>query len=64
MLDSPLYKQISIFLTDLGALRAQTYVIKEGCYYRLKFYFFVQKEIVAGFKYLQTVHKKGIKSKF
>lgn len=37
-----------------------TFVIKEGCKYRLRLGFFVQREIVAGLKYVQKVSRHGI----
>jgi len=34
--------------------------LKEGCTYRVKIYFFVQREIVTGLKYVQKTSRKGI----
>jgi predicted DNA-binding antitoxin AbrB/MazE fold protein len=38
-------------------------VLKEGCQYRVKILFFVQREIVAGLRYEQKVYRKGVRGK-
>lgn len=45
---------------DVKALKKTTFVLKEGCQYRVKIYFYVQREIVTGLKYVQKTHRKGI----
>lgn len=44
---------------DLAQLKNKPFTIKEGCEYRLKITFFVQRDVVAGLKYLQAV-KRGV----
>ena len=46
---------------DLSILRKSPIVIKEGCQYRIKIVFRVQREIVSGLRYMQTTYRKGIK---
>jgi len=36
-------------------------VLKEGCQYKVKIYFIVQREIVQGLKYVQQTYKAGIR---
>jgi len=45
---------------DLSKLKSTPFVLKEGCTYRVKIYFFVQREIVTGLKYVQRSMRKGI----
>jgi hypothetical protein len=45
---------------DLSKLKATPFVLKEGCTYRVKIYFYVQREIVTGLKYVQRSMRKGI----
>jgi len=47
-------------LSKANDLSGQTFVIKEGCQYRLRIDFHVQREIVAGLKYVQKVYRSGI----
>lgn len=42
-------------------IKKESFTIKEGCTYRLKIYFYVQREIVPGLRYLHHVYRKGIK---
>lgn len=46
---------------DLTKFKTNPIVIKEGTKYKLKIEFRVQREIVAGLKYVQRVYRKGIK---
>ncbi|XP_067673420.1 rho GDP-dissociation inhibitor 1-like [Haliotis asinina] len=51
--------EIEMDLTgDLSKLR--TLVVKEGTQYRIKIYFYVQREIVSGLVYKQKITRKGI----
>lgn len=45
---------------DVKALKKKSFVIKEGCQYRIRVYFFVQRDIVTGLRYVQKTHRKGI----
>lgn len=45
---------------NLPDLKKQPFVLKEGCEYRVKIYFYVQREIVTGLKYVQKTYRKGI----
>jgi len=45
---------------DLSKLKSQPFTLKEGCTYRVKIYFYVQREIVTGLKYNQRTMRKGI----
>ncbi|KAF7632775.1 hypothetical protein Mgra_00007837 [Meloidogyne graminicola] len=45
---------------DLPASTDFTFSIKEGCTYKIRFEFFVQREIVSGLKYLHKVSRLGI----
>lgn len=45
---------------DVSHLKKKAFVLKEGCHYRIKIYFYVQREIVTGLSYVQKTHKKGI----
>ena len=38
-------------------------MLKEGCEYRVKIYFYVQRDIVQGLKYVQMTYKAGIRGK-
>jgi len=51
---------ISMELSDLSNLDKKTFTIKEGCQYRLRINFHVQREIVAGLKYIQKAHRMGV----
>ncbi|XP_071105710.1 rho GDP-dissociation inhibitor 1-like [Haliotis cracherodii] len=44
---------------DLSKLR--TFIVKEGTQYKIKIYFYVQREIVSGLVYKQKIVRKGIK---
>ena len=46
---------------DLKTLKKSSITIKEGCQYKLKIQFRVQREIVAGLRYFQATHRKGLK---
>eukprot|EP00045_Choanoeca_perplexa_P021943 m.7888 g.7888 ORF g.7888 m.7888 type:complete len:190 (+) comp8967_c0_seq1:36-605(+) len=55
-------KEMSLDLTgDLAALKAQSFVIKEGVQFRLKIGFKVQHEVVSGLRYTDAVYRKGIR---
>lgn len=45
---------------DLKAIKASSFTIKEGCKFRIKIDFIVQREIVHGLKYVQKTKMKGI----
>ncbi|XP_075141864.1 rho GDP-dissociation inhibitor 2-like isoform X2 [Leptodactylus fuscus] len=46
---------------NVTALKEQTFVMKEGSYYKVKICFKVNKEIVSGLKYIQYTFRKGIR---
>ncbi|XP_060700749.1 rho GDP-dissociation inhibitor 1 [Hemiscyllium ocellatum] len=45
---------------DVDKLKKHTFVLKEGVEYKIKINFKVNKEIVSGLKYVQTMARKGI----
>ena len=54
------------FLTILGDLeevKKKSFHVKEGCKFKLKITFYVQREIVSGLRYNHTLYRKGIKGK-
>jgi len=54
--------EVSIDLTRTPEeIKKDSFTLKEGCKYRMKIYFHVQREIVSGLKYHQKVYKSGIK---
>jgi len=46
---------------DITALKDKPFVIKEGSSFSLKITFRVQREIVAGLKYLNNYYRKGVR---
>ena len=46
---------------DIKELAKKSFVLKEGCQYRIKIYFYVQREIVTGLRYDQRSYRKGVK---
>jgi Rho GDP-dissociation inhibitor len=53
---------VEIDLTgDLDDLKKKSLILQEGCQYRVKIYFYVQREIVQGLKYVQQSYRAGIK---
>lgn len=48
---------------DLSKLKKQPFTIKEGSEYRIRVYFYVQREIVSGLKYLQVISRGPLKDK-
>lgn len=53
-------EDIKMNLDDHGAVDGTTFVLKEGCQYRLRFDFYVQREIVTGLKYIHKVSRHGV----
>uniref|UniRef100_A0A1I7WX44 RHO protein GDP dissociation inhibitor n=1 Tax=Heterorhabditis bacteriophora TaxID=37862 RepID=A0A1I7WX44_HETBA len=51
---------VKMELSNAGALEDATFKLKEGCQYRLRFDFFVQREIVTGLKYIHKVSRYGV----
>ena len=51
----------SNYTGDLAKLKGSPIIIKEGCEYRVKIVFRVQRDIVAGLRYQQQSYRKGIK---
>ncbi|KAL1235281.1 Rho GDP-dissociation inhibitor [Trichinella spiralis] len=47
-------------LEDISKMEKQSFVLKEGCQYHLEVGFHVQREIVAGLKYVQKVYRLGV----
>jgi len=45
---------------DKDKIKQEVFIIKEACKYRLKIYFYVQREIVSGLHYVQKTSRKGI----
>jgi hypothetical protein len=45
---------------DIKELKSKSFIIQEGCQYQLKIYFYVQREIVTGLKYVQQSYRAGI----
>ena len=45
---------------DLETIKNSSFTIKEGCKFRIRIEFVVQREIVHGLKYVQKTKKKGI----
>jgi len=45
---------------DLETIKSSSFTIKEGCKFRIRIEFVVQREIVHGLKYVQKTKKKGI----
>jgi Rho GDP-dissociation inhibitor len=53
---------IELDLTNLDDPKKKTtLVLKEGCTYKVKIYFYVQREIVQGLKYVQQSYRAGIR---
>ncbi|GFO47423.1 rho GDP dissociation inhibitor [Plakobranchus ocellatus] len=53
--------EVSIDLTQpLEDIKKESFTIKEGCKYRIKIYFYIQREIVTGLRYFHSVYRKGI----
>jgi Rho GDP-dissociation inhibitor len=46
---------------DLEKMKNSSFVIQEGCHYQLKIYFYVQREIVTGLKYVQESYRVGVR---
>ena len=51
------------FIGDLTKFKDNPIVIKEGVSYKIKIEFRVQREIVAGLRYFQTFHRKGLRGR-
>merc|ERR1711971_368281 len=52
---------VTIDLTeDLKKIKSSSFTIKEGCKFRIKIDFIVQREIVHGLKYVQKTFRKGV----
>lgn len=52
---------IEVNLTgDISQLKKKSIVMKEGVKYRVKIYFYCQREIVSGLKYVQKISKVGL----
>lgn len=47
-------------LGDISQLKKKSVVMKEGVKYRVRIYFYVQREIVSGLKYMQKIHRAGL----
>lgn len=53
--------EIKLLDSDLATLKKSPIVIKEGVTYRVSVFFFVQREIVAGLRYIQATYKLGVR---
>ncbi|RCN46173.1 RHO protein GDP dissociation inhibitor [Ancylostoma caninum] len=51
---------VKMELDNAGDLGDATFKLKEGCHYRLRFDFYVQREIVTGLKYIHKVSRHGV----
>ncbi|EPB80814.1 RHO protein GDP dissociation inhibitor [Ancylostoma ceylanicum] len=51
---------VKMELDNVGDLGDATFKLKEGCHYRLRFDFYVQREIVTGLKYIHKVSRHGV----
>ncbi|KAK0131552.1 Rho GDP-dissociation inhibitor 1 [Merluccius polli] len=49
------------FLGDLETLKKQIFTLKEGVDYRVKIHFKVNRDIVAGLKYVHLTFRKGLR---
>ena len=58
------FAEISIDLKgDLDRYKDQVFKLKEGCQYRIKLEFYVQRDIICGLKFVQAAYKGPIRSK-
>ncbi|KAE8578782.1 hypothetical protein XENTR_v10023771 [Xenopus tropicalis] len=46
---------------DISHLKDKVYLLKEGCSYRVKISYKVNKEIVSGLRYVHLTYRKGVK---
>ncbi|KAJ1355346.1 hypothetical protein KIN20_012723 [Parelaphostrongylus tenuis] len=53
-------EEIKMDLDKHGAAEEMTFALKEGCQYRLRFDFYIQREIVIGLKYIRKVSRHGV----
>ncbi|KAJ1363315.1 hypothetical protein KIN20_023160 [Parelaphostrongylus tenuis] len=53
-------EEIKMDLAKHGASQEMTFVLKVGCQYRLRFDFYIQREIVIGLKYIRKVSRHGL----
>ncbi|VDL71933.1 unnamed protein product [Nippostrongylus brasiliensis] len=53
-------EDVKMELDNAGALGNSTFKLKEGCQYRLRFDFYVQREIVTGLKYVHKVSRHRV----
>ncbi|CAJ0608985.1 unnamed protein product [Cylicocyclus nassatus] len=51
---------VTMELDNPSELGDATFKLKEGCQYRLRFDFYVQREIVTGLKYIHKVSRHGV----
>ncbi|XP_055346692.1 rho GDP-dissociation inhibitor 1-like [Paramacrobiotus metropolitanus] len=51
---------VTLDLTDINNVKGTKFVMKEGVHYRLRINFYVQREIVAGLKYVQKVQRMNV----
>ncbi|PAV61399.1 hypothetical protein WR25_05140 [Diploscapter pachys] len=52
--------EVTMDLSNPKAIESANFSVKEGAHYRLRFNFFVQREIVTGLKYFHKVSRHGI----
>ncbi|KHJ99879.1 RHO protein GDP dissociation inhibitor [Oesophagostomum dentatum] len=52
--------EVKMELDNPKELGDATFKLKEGCHYRLRFDFYVQREIVTGLKYIHKVSRHGV----
>ena len=49
---------------NLKEIEKKKFIVKEGCQYKVKIYFYVQRDIVQGLKYIQKTYRAGIKGQY
>lgn len=52
---------VMVDLTDLEAIKQKVFTIKEGCEYKIRIEYWVQREIVVGLKYIQQTYRKSVR---
>jgi Rho GDP-dissociation inhibitor len=55
------FNECFVLVGEIDQLKSKSFVIQEGCHYQLKIYFYVQREIVTGLKYVQSSYRAGVR---
>uniref|UniRef100_A0A1I8IUM7 Rho GDP-dissociation inhibitor 1 n=1 Tax=Macrostomum lignano TaxID=282301 RepID=A0A1I8IUM7_9PLAT len=53
--------ELQLLDSDLAELKNNPIVIKEGVNYRVRIFFYVQRDIVSGLRYIQATYKLGVR---